>query len=241
MEQLVDISHFVGRQQPGMVFVDAQLLCHLLPHLFAVAGEHHGAAHANRLQVAHGLGAVVPHFVLDDDVAGIFPVDGNMDDGADMAAIMPLHPDGIHHFGIADANRHAFHFGANAVSSNLFHVAQLAAVGGLVGEGVAKGGSNGMGGIMLDVGGKMQQMPLVALLGMHGSDGELTLRERARLVEHHRVDLRQHIHVVGAFHEDAFTRCASDAAKKSEWHTDDQGARARNHKEHQGTIEPSGK
>ena len=75
---------------------------------------------------------------------------------------------------------------------------------------------------------------------MDGLYGKLTMGEGARLVEHHRLDLRQNVHIVGSLDEDASTRGTTDAPKEREGHADNQGARTTHHEEHQGAIEPSG-
>ena len=75
---------------------------------------------------------------------------------------------------------------------------------------------------------------------MDSLHGKLSVGQRARLIEHHRVDLRQHVHEVGALDEDALARGAADAAKEREWYTDNQCARTRNDEEHQCSIEPCG-
>ena len=74
------------------------------------------------------------------------------------------------------------------------------------------------------MGSKVQQMTLVALLGMHRSNRKLTTSQGSRLIEDHRSHLGQHIHIIGALDKDAFTRGTANAAKESQWHADDQGA-----------------
>ena len=74
---------------------------HVGAHLAAVAGEHDGALHTESLQAHYGLTAVVLDTVVDHDVAGIFAVDGHMDDGAGMVAVEPLGTDGVHHLRVA--------------------------------------------------------------------------------------------------------------------------------------------
>ena len=76
---------------------------------------------------------------------------------------------------------------------------------------------------------------------MHCRNRKLSVGQGACLVENHCANLGQHVHVIGTFHENAFAGRATDATKESERHTDDQGTRTRHHKEHQGTIKPSGK
>ena len=52
------------------------------PHRLGVAGEHDGLAHPSRLEGGHGLLRVWLHLVGDDDVAQVHPVGGHVDGGA---------------------------------------------------------------------------------------------------------------------------------------------------------------
>ena len=94
---------------------------------------------------------------------------------------------------------------------------------------------------MLHMGGKVQQMSLIAFLRMHRCDCKLAVGQGACLVEDHRADLGQDIHIIGPFDKDTLTRGAANAAKERERHADDQSAGTRDHQKHQGTIKPSGK
>ena len=123
-------------------------------------------------------------------MAGIFSIDGDMNDRPNVFAVMPLHFYGIHHLGVAHANRPILHLGFDALSGYLLHLAQLAAIGSLVREGITQRSPNGMRGVMLHMGGKMQQMPFVTLLGMHRSDSKLAMGQGARLIENHCIHLR---------------------------------------------------
>ena len=59
-----------------------------------------------------------------------------------------------------------------------------------------------MGGEVLNVGSEVEQLVLITVIRMDSSDGKLAVGERARLVEYHRINLRQHIHIVGSLDED---------------------------------------
>ena len=174
-------------------------------------------------------------------MACIRSIDGYVYDCAHVRAVVPLCSDGLHHLAVAYAYEVVAHAGLDALSCNLFHIAQLAAVGSLVGEGIAQGGTDGVGREVFYVGGQMQQLVLVAGVGMYGSHGKLPVRQSARLVEDHRLQLCQHIHVVAALDEDAPSRGTADAAKERERHADDERTGTRHDKEQQGTVEPGGK
>ena len=75
---------------------------------------------------------------------------------------------------------------------------------------------------------------------MDGSDSKLTMRKGTRFVEDHRIDLRQHIHIVGSLDENTFARGASDTTKECQWYADHQGTGTRDDEEHQGAIQPCG-
>ena len=75
---------------------------------------------------------------------------------------------------------------------------------------------------------------------MDGSDGKLTMRESTRLIEDHRIDLRQHVHIVGSLDEDSFSRSPTNTTKECQRHADHQGTGTRDHEEHQGAIQPCG-
>ena len=81
----------------------------------------------------------------------------------------------------------------------------------------------------------------VAGVWMDGSNGKLAMRQCSRLVEHHRIDLCQHIKVVGAFNQNALARCSTNATEKCQRYADDQCTRTGNDQKHQGTIEPNRK
>ena len=90
------------------------------------------------------------------------------------------------------------------------------------------------------MGSEVEQLVLVAEIGVNGLDGKLSVGERARLVEDHRLHLSQDIHVVGTLDEDTTTRGASDTSEEREGNTDNQRTRTTHHEEHQGAIKPSG-
>ena len=89
-------------------------------------------------------------------MTGIGPVNGNMDDGSNMMAIMPFRSYRLHHLGITDTNGFTFYIRSDALSCNLLHIGKTASVCSLVGECVTKGGTDRMGGEMLYMGCQMQ-------------------------------------------------------------------------------------
>jgi hypothetical protein len=83
------------------------------------------------------------------------------------------------------------------LTSLLADIADLTTVGSLVREGVAQGCTDGMGREVFDVSGEVEQLVFVAGVGMDGLNGKLPMRECARLVEHHGINLCQDVEIIG--------------------------------------------
>ena len=73
---------------------------------------------------------------------------------------------------------------------------------------------------------------------MHGADLEYALGQRAGLVKHNSLDLRQSLKIVGAFDEDTFLARAADAGEEAERDADDERAGAADNEEGQRTVYP---
>ena len=152
--------HLVGRQQLGVVIGESEGLGHVFGYCTSVARQHDGLGDTQFPQLGDGFGAVFLDAVVDDDVACIYAVDGYMDDGSHVVAVLPTGTDGIHQPGVSDANQQVADAGTNALTGNFLYVAHPTAVGGLVREGVAQGGTDGMGREVLNVGCQVQQLML---------------------------------------------------------------------------------
>ena len=126
------------------------------------------------------------------------------------------------------------------MTCDLLDLRDHAAIRRLVREGITQGSANGMGGEVLDMGSEMKQLVLIAGGGMDSGNGKLAMSQRARLVEDHRRDLRQHVDIVGSLDEDTLPRGPANATKERQRHTDNQGTRTTHHEEHQGSVQPSG-
>ena len=223
-----------------MIFGNSQFRGYVSAHFLTVACEHHGLDDSLFLQAVDGFLAVLLDLIVDDDMPGILPVDGDVDDGSYVVAVVPLGTDGIHHLRVAytyhvvaDACPHAF-------TSYFFHVCHLAPVGGLVGESIPQGCADRVCGEVLHMGRQVKQLVLVDLLRMYGFDGKLSVGQRSRLVEYDDAELRQDIHIVGTLDEDALSRSASQTSEEGQGHADDQCAGTTHYEEHQGTVEPGG-
>ena len=99
-----------------------------------------------------GIGTVGLDLVVDHDMTGILTIDGYVDDSSHMVAVVPLGTNGIHHLRVSYAYYFLTHFGTDTVTGNLLHIRDLTTVCRLVREGVAQGGTDGVGGEVLHMG-----------------------------------------------------------------------------------------
>ena len=163
-----------------------------------------------------------------------------MDDGTHEMAIVPLHAQVAHHLGIAHAHDATVYPCTDAPTAQFLDRLDAASVGGLTGESLAQRRRYGVGGIVFDMGGEMQQFALVAFLGMDCHHRELAVGEGACLVEDHGVEPRQGVHVVAALDEYAATRRPAKSAEEGKRHADDQRTGTRHDEEDKGPVEPLG-
>ena len=182
-------------------------------------------------------------------MTSILIINSYMDNGTHMGAVDPLGTNGLHHLRIAHTDDVVAHSCTNALTSYLFYVAHLATIGSLVGESIAQGSTNGVGREVLYVGCQVEQpvfrigccmaaFMISIVAGVYGSYCKLSTGQRARLVEDHRVDLGQHIHIGGTLDEDAATRGSANAAEEGQRNADDQGAGTADYQKCEGAVEP---
>ena len=131
---------------------------------------------------------------------------------------MPFGTHGIHHLRITHTDHLLSHLGTNALTSQLFHIAHLATIGCLIGEGVAQGSTNGMSREMFHMGSHVQDMGGIWMYGLYG---KTSMRQGSRLVEHHSIYLCQEVQIVGTLHQNTLPRSTANAAKEGQGHTDD--------------------
>ena len=84
----------------------------------------------------------------------------------------------------------------------------------LIRIGVLERDCNRMGRIALDVRCKMQKLRLIELVRMYCIHLELPFRESPCLVEDDGAELRERVHIVRAFDENAVLRRASDTTEE---------------------------
>ena len=129
-------------------------------------------------------------------MACIFTVDSHMNYRANMMTIVPLSTHGIHHACVANANHVISHFSPNALTCDLFHITNRAAIGSFIGESITQSGTYWMSGIVLNMCCKMQQVALIASVGMNCRDFKLSMSQSAGFIKNHSSHLRQRVHIV---------------------------------------------
>ena len=217
------MCHFVGRHKLGCHLIDVQLACHLLSHVVAVAGEHHGLLHAHGFELRDGCSSIGLQLIGDDDVPHVNALYSHMNYGAREMAGAPMSAHAVHEFGVAHAHQLAVDPRADALPSYLFGLLHRATIS-LVAKGLAQRLGNGMGRKALHMGGEMEQFVLAEIRRMHCCYAEYAPRERASLIEHHGCGLSQRIDVVASFDKDALPRGATDTAEEGEWNGEHQRA-----------------
>ena len=223
-----------------MDLVDSQVPGHGLGGGLRVAGEHDGLFHSRRLQALHqGLGLRLGQ-VGNQDVPGVAPFHGYVDDSPRQVAGLPLDALFFHQAAVSGGDGFAVHLGRYAMARDFLHVCHPAGVQVLP-AGPAEGEGNGMAGPAFRQGGGLQQRVLCdASGGVQGGDGEAALGQGACLVENHRLRPGQGFQVVAALHQDAALAGPADAAEEAQRHGDHQGAGAGDDQEDEGPVEPAG-
>ena len=238
IEQLLDCSHLILRQQLCAVLVDAELGSHGCGHLFAIAREHDGSLHPHRMELGDGLGGILLDHIGDYDMADVFAVERHMQNRAGQLAIVVVHTAFAHELVVAHEHDPLVDRSAYAVAAPLLHISDALAVDrsrvGLLDRqgdrvvgvrfGVRRYRQDEVG---IDVG-----------FGMNRDHAERTVGERPRLIEHDRLGIAERLEVVASLHEDAEPRRTADAAEERKRHGDNERAGARNHKEDQTALHP---
>ena len=78
-------------------------------------------------------------------MTGIFAIDGYVNNGTRVGAGTPLGTCSFHEFRVARLFIGALHQCPDALSGNFLNIAHGATIGGLVGEGIAQSGADGVG------------------------------------------------------------------------------------------------
>ena len=117
-----------------------------------------------------------------------------------MVAIAPLGTHSIHHASVTHTHKIVPHTGTNSLAGDFLDIGHKATIGSLIGECIAQCCTNGVSGEMLHMSGKMQQVALIAALGMNSGHGKLPMSERSSLIEDHGIHLRKRVNIIRTFY-----------------------------------------
>ena len=149
------------------------------------------------------MGASFLKGVVDYNMSRVLAINGDVDDGSHLVAVVPLGTDVFHHLLVAHANHLAVHFGTDTLSCNFLYIGHLAAIRCFLREGSTQGCSDRMGSEMLGMSCQMKQdfllvrifanMHIICIVGwmvwagsvcMNSCHGKLSVGQGTRLVEH---------------------------------------------------------
>ena len=141
--------------------------------------------------------------VVDHNMSRILAINGDVDDGSHLVAVVPLGTDVFHHLLVAHANHLAVHFGTDTLSCNFLYIGHLAAIRCFLREGSPQGCADRVGSEMFSMSRQMQQdlllvrifanMHIICFMGwkvwagtisMDSCHGKLSVGQSSGLVEH---------------------------------------------------------
>ena len=138
-----------------MVFREMEFVGDMISHFLTIASKHDGTSDAQFLELGDGLSAVRLNLVVDNDMTCIFTINGYMDDGTNMMAVVPFCAYGIHHLCIAHTDHLIPYPCTDTMTCDLLDLTDDAAIGSLIREGITQGCANGMGREVFDMGSKV--------------------------------------------------------------------------------------
>ena len=147
-----------------------------------------------RLDSLPGVGL---HHVGDDDMSGILPADGHVDDGAYAVTGDVRHAQPVHQLVVAGGYLHAVHFGDDAAAADLLNIRHPAAVD-LPAIGPLQAFADGVAGSALRQSGVLHQLLVLHLMMVDAVDLKHALGQGAGLVKDHRFGLGQSLQIVRA-------------------------------------------
>ena len=208
------LPYLVAREQLADDLGDAELFGGGVRGCFAVTGEHDDALHAALAQILHGGGRAGLGTVGDLDAAEIAPLARDVHERARAEDALGLQAERLHEPLIADGNTLAAHNRNDALARSLSSVR-----GGVLRGDRPGGGLDALAhrviGKALRRGGDAQQFLRGDLrLRVHLNHLEHAARERAGLVKHDTVGLREQLEIAAALDEDAAAACAADAGEE---------------------------
>ena len=234
-EHALHLFHLILRKQRSLIAREPDLLCHALRDGLVVAGQHHRLT-AHAVQLRYDLRRLRLHLVGDEERARKAPVFRHIHHGAD-AFFLPIR-DAVpfHQLAVAAEDDAALLFGDDATARD---IGEGIAALGLFAVPRGDGPGDGVRGIMLGDGGEAQHL-FGLLCGRNFRHGEVSLGERARLVEHEDVGGVELFQIIGTLDEDAVARRRADARKEGEGDGDDQRAGAGHDEEGKRPVHPCG-
>ena len=236
-QDFLDFFHFIRRQKFAVHLIQSQIAPDLVRRCLRVAGEHDQPLHSGRPQCRQRFAGVGLLHVGDYNVAHILAVDRHMDDRSRPIALMPRGADTFHHLAVAHGDHLAVDPRLNAVPRDLLDIRHVAVVLFLrIGRPQRIG--DGMRRIALHMRCQMQEILLADNLRMHRSNFKHASRQRPGLIENHRVNIRQRLEIIRAFHQDAARRSAADSGEKRQRHGDNEGAGAADDKQNERPLDP---
>ena len=145
------MRNLVGGQQLCMICGETEFLGDVGSYSLTITREHDGIFHAKLPELSYRFGALWFNLVVDDDVTGIFAIDGYVNNGTRVGAGTPLGTCCFHEFRVTNAHDVArlfvgtLHQCPNALAGNFLNMAHGTTIGGLVGEGVAQSRTDRVG------------------------------------------------------------------------------------------------
>ena len=220
---------------PDLVRADCRR--HALRDLLHIAGQHHRAGDAERLQAFDGFLRICFDFVIDDDMSEIdFPL-GNVDDRAVVVTVLPCRAAALHELAAADVVVLPVDDRVQAHAGDLLDCCQP---GRIEVSAVRTDDrlADRMRRALLCRRRNVKQLIGGAVLRMNCLHRENTVCQRAGLVKDHRIDGCKAFEVVGALDENAAARRPADAAEKAQRDRYDQCAGAGDHQKDAGAAQP---
>ena len=151
------MRNLIGWQQFGTALVQSQFVGNIFSHFSAVTRQHYRFLYSKFFQLSDGMGASSLKGVVDHNMSRILAINGDVDDGSHLVAVVPLGTDAFHHLLVAHANHLSVHFGTDTLSCNLLYIGHLAAIRCFLREGSPQGCSDRMSGEMLGMSCQMKQ------------------------------------------------------------------------------------
>ena len=111
-----------------MIFLDREVIGNFFGYLAAVAGQHDNMAYPGGLKIVNRLGRIRLYYIGDNDVSGIFAVNGNVNYCPYMMTGLPFGAQTFHKPLISYADLKTVDFGCHALTGNFGYIGHLTVV-----------------------------------------------------------------------------------------------------------------